>query len=74
MKKPLPFSRPFEAVLNASVASNLILMAIFGVLCGIHYYATILPYGVYINMFLSAIANIILWKLAFRFLHKKLEE
>ncbi len=74
MKKPLPFSRPFEAVQNASVASNLILMAIFGVLCGIHYYATVLPYGIYINMFLSVIANIILWQLAFRFLHKKLEE
>ncbi|SDM29436.1 hypothetical protein [Sediminibacillus halophilus] len=60
-----PFSRSFEFASDMDTAKNIILMIIVGLFGGVHYLATLLPYGVLGYLVLVLIAALISWKLVF---------
>ncbi len=66
-----PFSRSFEFASDMDTAKNIILMIIVGLFGGIHYLATLLPYGVLGYLVLVIIAAMISWKLVFSIKEKK---
>lgn len=74
MEKSLPFSEPFEAAQQSSGVVNFVLIVGLAVLGGIHFALSQKSYGVYILLALGFIANLVLWKVAFKISPEKLNK
>jgi hypothetical protein len=70
--KSLPFSSSFDATQQSNTGRFFMLMFILMVQVGIHFVATLIPYGVFIYLCLDAILTIILWEIAFKISPEKL--
>ena len=70
-KKSLPFSQPFGSAEQTNGFINLMLTIVLGILGLIHYKIANISYGSYIFLFVSFIANLVLWKVAFNISTKK---
>lgn len=58
-----PFTKPFSTAQNGSSAIYFLIMVFVAVFAGIHYLTTLLPYGIYVYLFvLLAITAISWWK------------
>lgn len=74
MEKAMPFSQAFDAIQQANAGITFILVILLGGLAGIHFILTRLHYAVYIYLILAFIANLILWKAAYRITPEKLNQ
>lgn len=75
-KKELPFYRDFQLAQNSKNSVMVfITFGICGVLAAIHYsLITLLPFGVTINIVLSLLAAVCLWRVSFRITWDKITE
>ncbi|UFT99217.1 hypothetical protein KO561_18895 [Radiobacillus kanasensis] len=62
----LPFTQPFGIGQKDSALKNILLLIFVALFGGLHYAATLLPYGVLIFCVILLIANMIVWKITFR--------
>ncbi len=74
MEKALPFSQPFDASKESNVGMTFILMFGIGALWLVHYFIDKIPYGFYMLLGVSVIANLILWSVAFNIKPEKLNK
>ncbi|GFZ29899.1 hypothetical protein CSC2_04250 [Clostridium zeae] len=72
-KKTLPFSEAFGSTKENGML-NLVLALGLAVLAGIHFLSTNINYGVYVYIVLAAIANLLLWKYAFKIAPDKINQ
>jgi hypothetical protein len=73
MDKALPFSAQFNATQQSNMGMFFLLFLVLPVQAGIHYVATLITYGVFINLCISTIVTIILWETAFHISMDKLD-
>lgn len=73
-KTALPFSEPFDTVNQGKGLAIIPLFLILLILAGIHYGATLLTYGRYINIAILVILNIIIWSKGFNISMEKLSQ
>lgn len=66
MKKVMPFSEPFSAAGKGDGVVVLPLMLLIGAFVFLHFASTLLPFGSVIYAVLMLVANIAVWRLAFR--------
>lgn len=65
--KRLPFYKDFQNMQSGNnVAITFLLIAVCGVLAGIHYAVSIVPFGVTINIAISAAITMIIWHFSFK--------
>ncbi|BCN30602.1 hypothetical protein [Anaeromicropila herbilytica] len=65
IKKALPFSVAFDSAQN-DAGINFVLIFALAAIALVHLGFLSIPYGIYINLIISSIATLILWKIAFR--------
>ncbi len=70
----LPFSKDFQSLRDGSnTAINFALLIISGVMAALHYAATLFPFGATINIAVSAIIALLVWRSCFRVTWKDIE-
>ncbi len=70
----LPFCRDFHGLKEGTnTALNFMLLFVAGVMAGLHYVATLIPFGVTINIALSAVIAAFVWRSCFRVTWKDIE-
>ena len=62
LKDEIPFSKPFTAMQQENKWAVLPLMIVLGVLGGIHFLFTQIPWGIFLYMPVTFILNVILWR------------
>ncbi|KON90098.1 membrane protein [Sporosarcina globispora] len=75
LKKSLPFSESFDEY-NQNGNSSIIfgLMLIVALLAGLHFASTLISYGIYLYLGISAVCLGIIWRLAFNITWEKIVE
>ncbi|MHB1627222.1 MAG: hypothetical protein ACYCVB_02420 [Bacilli bacterium] len=68
----LPFSEPFQVVQQSQRYVGLLLLLLIGVFAAIHFVFTLIPFGVYIYMFLLVLLNGAVWGAGVGFRNEKL--
>lgn len=72
--KQLPFYKDFQNMQNGANTGRLfLLMAICGVMAGIHFAGSFVPFGITINIAISAILMILIWHFSFKISWKDIE-
>jgi hypothetical protein len=72
--KQLPFSSDFKTMQNGTnIAITFLLMAFCGVMAGIHFAMESVPFGVTINIAISAIIVMLVWHFSFKVSWKDIE-
>jgi hypothetical protein len=72
--KQLPFYKDFQNMQNgANTGIVFLLMAICGVMAGIHFALKFVPFGVTINIAISAILTMLIWHYSFKISWKDIE-
>ena len=66
LDKGMPFSEAFGAAQQANAGANFILAILLAILGGIHFGLTTTSKGVYVYLVLAFIANLLLWKRAYK--------
>jgi len=61
-RKSLPFSEPFQAVQESQRYVALLLLLFIGAFAAVHFVFSLIPFGVYIYMFLLALLNGAVWR------------
>ncbi|MHB1682237.1 MAG: hypothetical protein ACYCYO_05330 [Bacilli bacterium] len=61
-RNSLPFSEPFQAVQESQRYVALLLLLFIGAFAAVHFVFTLIPFGVYIYMFLLALLNGAVWR------------
>lgn len=72
--KQLPFYKDFQNMQTGNnVGITFLLMAVCGVLAGIHFAFTFVPFGVTINIATSAVITMLIWHFSFKISWKDIE-
>ncbi len=72
--KQLPFYKDFQNMQNGNnVGITFLLMAVCGVLAGIHLAFTRIPFGITINIAISAVITMLIWHFSFKISWKDIE-
>lgn len=66
LKKAVPFSEAFETVGQSEGWKIFLLFIPIAALAGIHFLSMSIPYGLYINIVITFIVNILVWKLSLK--------
>ncbi|WP_334313813.1 hypothetical protein [Aquibacillus koreensis] len=61
-----PFSQSFAFAQETNVANNILMMIIGGVFAGIHFIASVIPFGLYGYLVILIVVNLVLWQKGFR--------
>ena len=71
-RKSLPFSEPFQVIEQSQKYVGLLLLLLIGVFAAIHFVFTLIPFGVYIYLFLLVLLNGAVWAAGVGFRSEKL--
>ena len=71
-RKSLPFSEPFQVIEQSQKYVGLLLLLLIGVFAAIHFVFTLIPFGVYIYLFLLVLLNGAVWGAGVGFRSEKL--